>query len=352
MTTGRGPVAARAPGRVNLIGDHTDYTGGLCFPMAIDRHITVAGIPSGDRVRLSTPGQADATVALDVADPAATSPEWARYVAGVVAQLRPAAGFVGEVTSTLPAGAGLSSSAALEVAVALALGADATDPVGLARLCQAAEHAARGVPTGLLDQLACIGGVAGHALLVDCRELTTTPVPLPPADEAAWLVVFTGARSLAASQYSTRVAELAAVEARIGPVRDASADDAARLSDPVLRARARHVVSENARVTAFAREIAAGDAAAAGALMTDSHRSLRDDFESSTPAVDELCARLDDTPGVLGTRITGGGWGGCVVALTLPGAVDTADFDRDGMAAWHVQPSAGAHLLDATTPQT
>ncbi len=353
MTTGAPAVAARAPGRVNLIGDHTDYTGGLCFPMAIDRHIDIAGSPAAGVVRLTTPGEPDAVVPLDVTDPAAQSPEWARYVAGVVGQLRPSVGFAGTVTSTLPAGAGLSSSAALEVAVALVLGADDTDPVALARLCQAAEHAARGVPTGLLDQLACIGGVAGHGLLIDCQALTTTPVPLPPADEAEWLVVFTGARSLAASQYTTRVAELAAVEQEIGPVRAASADDVAGLRDPVLRSRARHVVSENARVAAFAESIAAGDVVAAGALMSDSHRSLRDDYQSSAPHVDVLCARLDATPGVLGSRITGGGWGGAVVALTRPGAVDATAVaavagtgTRHDAAAWYVHPSPGAHLLD------
>lgn len=334
-------VRARAPGRVNLIGDHTDYTGGLCFPMAIDRHLTVTGTRGGDRVVLATPGEPDADVALDVDDPATVTPEWARYVAGVVAQLRPPSGFRGTVATTLPAGAGLSSSAALEVAVALALGADANDPVTLARLCQAAEHAARGVPTGLLDQLACIGGVAGHGLLLDCRALTLTPVALPPPDEAAWLVVFTGARSLAASQYSTRVAELAAVEGEVGPLRDASPGDVEAIADAVHRARARHVVSENARVTAFAEAITAGDLDVAGALMRESHRSLRDDFESSAPGVDELCTTLDATPGVLGARITGGGWGGCVVALTRPGAVDPSSFD----AAWYVEASAGAHLL-------
>ena len=335
-------IVATAPGRVNLIGDHTDYTGGLCFPMAIDRHVEVRGEPDADcgAVTLATDGHPAATIPLDVAEPALVEPAWARYVAGVVAQLRPATGFRGAVHSTLPEGAGLSSSAALEVAVALALGADAGDPVALAKLCQAAEHAARGVPTGLLDQLAVIGGVAGHGLLLDCRAVTSRPVPLPPPDEAEWLVVFTGPRSLADSGYSTRVAELAAAAELIGPIRDADETAVATLADPVLRTRARHVVTENARVRAFADALVAGDVAAAGALMNDSHRSLSRDFESSTPRVDGLCADLAATSGVLGARITGGGWGGCVVALLRPGAVAPAAFAQ----AWTVRPAAGARV--------
>lgn len=339
-------VTVTVPGRVTIIGDHTDYTAGLCLPMAIDRTITVRGRrrPGGAEVRLDSAAmRVPAVVALDVDDARSVDPEWARYVAAVVAAVRPPFGFTGEVTSTIPAGTGLSSSAALEVAVALALGAPAgtaDERLALARLCQAAEHAARGVPTGLLDQLACINGVAGHGLIIDCRELTVDPVPLPPAGAAAWLVVNAGSRSLAASGYSQRVAELAAAAAVIGPIRDATLADAASLRDPTLRARVRHVVSENARVAEFARVIARGDLVAAGVLMNDSHHSLRADFESSVPAVDQLCRDLSRRPGVYGARITGAGWGGCVVALMAPGAVSPSEFH----AAWLVRPSAGASV--------
>jgi galactokinase len=338
-------VVARAPGRVNLIGDHTDYTGGLCFPIAIDRWIEVAGRrdPGLDHVLLRSDREhSDAVVPLDVDEPATLDPEWARYVGGVVAQLRPRVGFAGTVTTTVPAGAGLSSSAALEVACALALGADASDRVALARLCQAAEHAARRVQTGLLDQLASICAVDGCALLLDCRALTFSTVPLPPGDTASWLVVSAGRRSLAASGYGRRVEELAIAEQRIGPLRDADPSDVASISDPTIRARARHVVTENERVGEFARAIAAADLDTAGALMTASHASLADDFDCSTPAIDELCRRLRSTSGVHGVRITGGGWGGCVVALCDPGAADADAFQ----AAWFVRPSAGAYITD------
>jgi galactokinase len=335
-------VTARAPGRVNLIGDHTDYTGGLCFPIAIDRGIEISG--RSDRalteVRLTSADHPAAVIPLDVVDAAAAQPEWARYVAGVVAELRPQIGFTGVVRADLPAGSGLSSSAALEVACALALGADASDPIALARLCQAAEHAARGVPTGLLDQIASICGVDGCGLRIDCRALEVTPVVLPPADAARWLVVWAGARSLATSAYGARVAELAAAQSAIGPLRDAELGDLESIDDRTIRARARHVLSENARVDDFADAIGAGDLVAAGALMTQSHRSLSGDFDCSTPRIDALCQRLEAIDGVHGARMTGGGWGGCVVALTEPHTVDVADF----APAWLVRPSAGASV--------
>jgi galactokinase len=336
-------LTARAPGRVNLIGDHTDYTGGLCFPIAIDRGIEISG--RRDRalaeVRLTSEDHRAVVIPLDVADAAAVEPEWGRFVAGVVAELRPEAGFTGVVRSDLPAGSGLSSSAALEVACALALGADAGDPIALARMCQAAEHAARGVPTGLLDQIASICGVDGCGLRLDCRSLEVAAVVLPPADSAHWLVVWAGARSLAASGYGARVAELAAAEEAIGPLREARLGDVESIDDPTIRARARHVLSENARVDDFADALMAGDLVTAGALMSESHRSLSDDFDCATPRIDALCEQLWATEGVHGARMTGGGWGGCVVALTEPGAVDVDDFDL----AWLVRPSAGARLV-------
>ena len=224
--------------------------------------------------------------------------------------------------------------------MALALGADRSDPLALAMLCRDAEHEARGVPTGLLDQLASILGVAGHALLLDCSTNTATPTPLPPSDEVA-IVVFAGApRQLAATGYAERVAECERIEQQIGPLRSASPDDVERLADPTLRRRARHVVGENARVHELAAALAAGDLVQSGRIMAASHRSLRDDYESSSPAVDRLCADLDALPGVFGARITGGGWGGAVVALVRPGT------DLDG--GWPVRAVDGASV-DAVT---
>jgi galactokinase len=327
-------VRAFAPGRVNLIGDHTDTTGGLVLPMAIHLGTTVEVERGGREVRLRSDAEDEpAVVALDVAEPAAVEPAWARYVAGVVAEVRPSAGARGTVTTTLPVGAGLSSSAALEVAVALALGFDGA-PVALALACQRAEHAASGVPSGIMDQLASAAGVEGSALLIDCTTLDRTPVPLPPDVEV--VVVHSGEpRALAGSAYAERRRQCEAAEAVVGPLRSASPEAVAAIDDPLLRRRARHVVTENARVRDAAAALRAGDAVAAGAAMAASHASLRDDFEVSTPALDRLVAELAATPGVFGARLTGAGFGGCAVALTRPGAL------RQG---WVVRAVDGARL--------
>ena len=329
------PVVAFAPGRVNLIGDHTDYTGGLCLPMAVTRGVTIRGERGGASIRLrSEADQSPADVPFEVSDPAATSPPWARYVAGVVAELRPDVGFSGTVHSDLPIGAGLSSSAALEVAVALALGATGT-PQEIAALCQRAEQRASGVPCGILDQLSSTSGVEGHALLMDCSLETTTPVPVPESFE--FVVVHSGQeRTLAGSDYATRRAECELAETMIGPLRSATLDAVASIDDPIARRRARHVVTENQRVRDTAAAFAVGDVTAVGALFRASHASLRDDFECSTPIVDALVERLCATAGVHGARMTGGGWGGCVVAVTEPGTLDEG---------WVVAPGGPARLV-------
>lgn len=331
-------VRVRAPGRVNLIGDHTDHTGGLVLPLAIDRETVVDGVPGGDVVALRSAHEDEvAVVPCAVDDPAAIEPAWARYVAGVVAEVRPAEGFVGTVTSTLPLGAGLSSSAALAVAVALALCPDVPDALTVARIAQRAEQRATGVPCGIMDQLASAGGRAGHALLIDCGALVVDPVPLPEGLDV--VVVHSGqARRLEGSAYAERAAQCRAAEEVIGPLRDAPVGTEVAIADPVVRARARHVIGENARVRAAAAALAAHDLPLLGALLQESHASLRDDFAVSTPVLDALVGRLDATPGVHGARLTGAGFGGCVVAVAEPGALDGWGPET----AWTVRPSDGA----------
>ena len=325
-------ISARAPGRVNLIGDHTDYLGGLVLPMAVDRAVSVEGDRGGDEVRLESESEPGTVVVpLEVERPEAVEPTWGRYVAGVVAELRPSAGFDGRVWSTVPSGAGMSSSAALEVAVALALGFEGP-PVELARLCQRAEQRASGVPCGIMDQLTSVAGVAGHALRIDCSALAITPVSLP--GDVVVVVVDSGEhRRLAQSGYAERRRQAEEAQAVVGPLASATERDLDRLDDPLLRRRARHVITENARVDEFVRAITGGQLTAAGRLMVDSHASLRDDYEVSTPGLDRVVDRLCATPGVHGARLTGGGFGGCVVALTEPGALDEG---------WVVRPSGGA----------
>jgi galactokinase len=328
---------ARAPGRVNLIGDHTDYTGGLVFPMAVDRWTEITFDPD-DRVELTSADEAEpVSLPLHVADPTAVSPAWGRYVAGVVSEMAPTHGIRGHVTTTIPIGGGMSSSHALEVAVALALGFEGS-VVELAQLTQRAENRASGVPTGIMDQFSIAGGVAGHALLMDCGALTITPVPVP--DDVEVVVQFIAHRTLVGSAYADRVAECATAEALIGPLRTATGDAAASIDDPVVRRRAMHVVAENQRVLAFADALRAGDLASAGALMVASHESLRDLYETSTAVMDAAVERTCATPGVWGARMTGGGFGGCIVALAEPGAL------REG---WVVHAVDGAQVLEGTS---
>ncbi|MDQ4098379.1 MAG: galactokinase, partial [Actinomycetota bacterium] len=330
-----GPVRAQAPGRVNLIGDHTDYTGGFVLPMAIDRRTVVELEFGGKSWEVASDAEPEpATIPVEVVDPSSVRPPWARYVAGVLAVVRPREGGRARITSKVPVGAGLSSSAALEVSFALALGFDGT-PLALALACQRAEHLASGVPSGVMDQLASAAGREGHALLIDCRTYEILPVPIPAGVEV--IVAHSGqSRTLVGSAYAERRAQCEAAVAVIGPLREASLDDLAALGDEVVRRRARHVISENGRVLAFADALRGGDLEAAGRLMAESHRSLREDFEVSTPALDALVDRLSAVPGVFGARLTGAGFGGCVVALAEP---ETA------AEGWRLRPAAGAAVL-------
>lgn len=332
-------MRARAPGRVNLIGDHTDHTGGLVLPMAIDLATTVEIELGGDVVVLHSAIESEpAVVPLDSTDPSSIRPGWARYVAAVVAAVDPTTGGTGTVATTLPVGAGLSSSAALEVAVALALGFDGT-ALELAQLGQRAEQTASGVPCGIMDQLASAAGVAGHALRIDCTTLEVRPVPMPPDVDV--LVVHSGeARSLAGSAYAERAEACQRAEALIGPLRTASLADVAAIGDPVVRRRARHVVTENARVDDLVAALAAGDRTGLAEVMAASHASLRDDFDVSTAALDATVDQLVGTSGVIGARLTGAGFGGCAVALAEAGAPLP-----EGRQAWRVQASDGASVI-------
>jgi galactokinase len=323
------------------MGDHTDYTGGLVLPMAIAWSTTVRIERGGPVLRLASSVEPEPAV-VDVRRPATPSeaqPPWARYVAGVVAVVRPRRGGVGTVGTQIPVGAGLSSSAALEVALALALGFRGT-PVEVAAACQRAEHLASGVPSGIMDQLVSAGAVEGHALLIDCTSLDVEAVPMPAGVDV--VVLDSGQRrALVSSPYAERRRQCEAAARILGPLPLATEDAVAAIDDGVLRRRARHVVTENARVRAFAAALRAGDLRTAGALMLESHASLRDDFEVSTPALDDLVAVVRDQPGVFGARLTGAGFGGCVVALAEPGA-------GLGMPGWRFRPAGGATVSTGT----
>lgn len=334
-------LIARAPGRVNLIGEHTDYNDGYVLPMALDMGTTVAASRRSDGLlRVLAPRVAGKDVArLDDLRPR-EGPEWTRFVRGVAALLLaggcaiPGADLL--IDGDLPLSAGLSSSASLEVGVAAALMGLAGCPVervALARLGQRVENQIVGLRSGIMDQLAVACGVAGYALLIDCRTLAITPVALPP--DARVLVIDSGVpRALAASAYNQRRAEC---ESALGKLRVARPDlQALRDVEPELLAaeawrldrvelgRARHVVGENRRVLESLAALSGGDVAGFGALMSASHRSLRDDYEVSGPELDRLVELALATPGVFGARLTGAGFGGCVVALVETPQADAA----------------------------
>ncbi|MGA1418803.1 MAG: galactokinase [Ilumatobacteraceae bacterium] len=350
---------ARAPGRVNLIGDHTDYTGGLVFPMAIDRATTI--IFEAETTDAAQPNAADASrtvsltsddfdgvvsFSLPINSPERVTPSWGRYVAGVATAMAERGmtprGFAGHVSTDVPIGGGLSSSAALEVAAALAYGIDA-DVSTIAAVCRRAEHLTTSVPCGIMDQLTSVAGVRDHALLIDCHSLEVTPIRMPES-LAVWVVEISS-RTLDGSEYPARVAQCAAAEREIGPLRTADEDAVSRISDPLTRSRARHVVSENRRVRDFAAALSAGNAREAGRLMYESHFSLSRDFETSTKKMDAAVDAYSQVPGVRGARMTGGGFGGCIVVL----ADDEVDLSAP-LCAEHggmrVRAAEGASLSD------
>jgi len=312
-----------APGRVNLIGEHTDHTDGLVLPAAIDRVVVLDGT-TADRIRLTSAtfaGEVD--VAADGAD--APGQGWGRYVAAVAAELaaagRPPVGLQGHLTSDLPSGAGLSSSAALEVAVATALCAVADfpmDPLAMAALCRWAEHRAVGVPSGILDQAASLLGRADHAIELDCRTLEHSTVPLP--QDLALCVLDSGVRrTLEGSGYGQRRDELEGSLGVLGDRRPAEVDPdelpalTAELPD-VPRRRLRHVVTENVRVRDTVAALESDDRPALGRLFAESHASLRDDYEVSVAELD-LLVELAGEAGAVAARMTGGGFGGAILAL-------------------------------------
>jgi galactokinase len=303
--------AFRAPGRANLIGEHTDYNDGFVLPAALELATYVVGRPRDDGV-----------VSLRSLDG-----DIERFVDAVVRALRDegveVGGFEGVVASEVPVGAGLSSSAALEVALAGALAGSALDPTRLAEVCHRAENVYLGTKSGIMDQLTSAAGKAGHALLIDCRDLSVQPLPIPPG--VSLLVVDSGVRrELAESAYNERVAECRAAAEALGvpSLRDATALHG--LSGVLLR-RARHVLTENERVLAAAEALRAERLEELGPLFGASHTSLAGDFEVSTPELDALVAAAGETDGVIAARLTGAGFGGCTVNL-----VRTEDADAVG----------------------
>jgi len=351
---GRAPRwLAAAPGRVNVIGEHTDYNDGFVLPMAIDRYTVVAAAPATDgaaRICLrSTAG--DGAVSLDLGKPVKPAPKgaWSNYPVGVIAGFLARGvklgGFDALVHSTVPLGGGLSSSAALEVATATLLEAitgQKLDPVEKALLCQKAEHDYAGMPCGIMDQFISVMGKENHLLLLDCRSRKPELVPMTDPAMALLIINTNVKHELTGGEYAQRRAqcEQAAEALGVPSLRDATADMLARargkMEDVAFR-RARHVISEIERTVHAAEGVRASNWPTVGQLMYASHTSLRDDYEVSCAELDavvEIAQAIGPKGGVSGCRMTGGGFGGCAVALVQADKVDAisrhlaAEYER------------------------
>ena len=324
-------VIVRSPGRINLIGDHTDYNDGFVLPMALNRAVWMAAAARPDRqVRIVSSELGQGSFDLDDLGRQRT---FVDYLSGVAWAMDPEGlpGLDIAIMSDLPAGAGLSSSAAIEMATLLAfseLSERGWDPVESAKIGRRVENEWVGVASGIMDQLIVAGARAGHATLIDCRSLRTRALPIP--GEVELVVLDSGTRrSLTDSAYNERrmACERAAAALGVEKLRDANLAMLAGAGlDPLDLRRATHVVTENDRVLAFVAAVERDDLAAAGELMNRSHESLRDDFSVSTPALDALVEAAQSHPGCWGARLTGAGMGGCAVALvgthSVPGFVE------------------------------
>ncbi len=351
-------LVARAPGRVNLIGEHTDYNDGFVLPAAIEFATWTAIAPRPGRRLVVHAGNRDERMEIDLAAPGEPRQRhWGDYVRGVAVELERdghrLSGAELWFAGNVPDGAGLSSSAALEMSVGLALLAASGCPVDLAQLAlagQRAEHHYAGTKCGIMDQFISAHGRAGHALLLDCRSLATRHLPLP--DELRIVICDTGVKhELAGGEYNVRraaceagVAHLRRSLPGIRALRDVTPAQllqfGADLPEVTLR-RCRHVIAENARAGAFAGALEHRDFPALGRLMADSHASLRDDYEVSCPELDLLVQLAAAAPGLVGARMTGGGFGGCTVNLVRAGAV----------AAFHAHVAAGYERSTGRVPR-
>ena len=337
------PRRFRAPGRVNLIGEHTDYNGGFVFPAAIHLATRVTVTARGDGRLRAASNAFPETLDADVTALQPTG-NWTDYVAGVAAQLQITEGADLWIETDIPIGGGLSSSAALTVATALALGAGNRPRLEIARLCQRAENEFTGMRCGIMDPFASCLGEAGHALRIDCRDLSYKAIPLP--ESVRLVIANTMVRhALAGTAYNDRRAACESAAARLGVsfLRDI---DYSSLTGVELRC-ARHVITENQRVLDFEAALLSGDLEAAGEQMYASHESLKTDFEVSCPELDAMVEIARRLRGVYGARLTGGGFGGCTINLVAADAVE--DVVRQLRAGYEAAAGMVPHIF-VTSP--
>ncbi|NNN20742.1 MAG: hypothetical protein HKL80_01900 [Acidimicrobiales bacterium] len=332
-----------APGRVNLIGDHTDYAGGLALPIAIQLGTFITFDPNerSETVLFHSDTQAQkAEVQIEIGKSQVhlVEPGWARFVAAAVALSNGVVGGSGSVRSNLPIGSGLSSSASFAIALTMALGIDTEDLVGFA---QEVEHLATGVPCGKLDQMAIVNGKKQFGVQIDFRDLSYRYVEIP--DEIDIFIVESGeTRQLEYSNYSNRRESALKAISILGDLRKVSLDEVEKLGDIDLINCCTHIISENKRVVLFGDALSKKDFQKAGRLLSESHWSLSHLYNVSTPILDNLVERATSINGVLGARVTGAGFGGSVVVLSEPG-LDLQQFLTERVIK--VVPSNGANLV-------
>ncbi|XP_043289246.1 galactokinase-like [Venturia canescens] len=364
-------LCACAPGRVNLIGEHTDYNEGFVLPMALPMVTVIAGKPNDHKkcTIISVSGAiATSKAEFDVSSREAVKPgepKWANYVKGCIANFHCLpSGFDAVVVSTVPVGAGLSSSAALEVATYTFLealtGNSSTDPHEKALVCQKAEHEFAGVPCGIMDQFISAMGQQGHALLLDCRDLSTVQIPMEIGNNVVLITNSNAPHKLSSSAYCERRDACYEAAKKLGKksLREATMNDVAVLkaqnASEIMIKRARHVISEIERTQLAAAALQASDFTKFGALMNQSHDSLRDDYEVSSKELDALVSTAREVDGVLGSRLTGAGFGGCTVTLLREDSVDVViqriKEKYPGNPSFYIaKPANGARRLDINT---
>ncbi|XP_062979297.1 galactokinase [Elgaria multicarinata webbii] len=333
-------IAVSAPGRVNMIGEHTDYNQGFVLPMALQMGTVMVGSPREDGIisivttaeEADQPKRVQFQVPGEGGDLKPGEPRWANYVKGVIQHYKagPLPGFNAVIASNVPLGGGLSSSASLEVATYTFLQQlcpDDGDPVAKALVCQKAEHTFAMMPCGIMDQFISVMGKEGHALLLDCRSLEIRLVPLSDPNLVVLITNSNVRHTLTGSEYPTRRRQCEEAAKALGKasLREASMADLevskALLSEEVYR-RAKHVIGEIERTARAAEALQTRDYKRFGQLMVESHNSLRDDYEVSCPELDELVSAALEIPGVYGSRMTGGGFGGCTVTLLESGVAE------------------------------
>lgn len=361
-------VCACAPGRVNLIGEHTDYNEGFVLPMALSMVTVIAGRPDQSTkctvVSLSDAVDSPSRAEFDVTELSKPGvPKWANYVKGCIANFsHKLTGFNAIIASSVPVGAGLSSSAALEVATYTCLevmsGCKTEKPEDKAKACQRAEHEFAGVPCGIMDQFISVMGKEDYALLLDCRDLTTKQIPMKRSDEYVFLITNSNTpHRLSSSAYCDRRNSCEEAAKRLGKksLRDATLDDllgleAAKAPVTMIK-RARHVITEIQRTLDAAAALEEGDFIRFGRLMNESHDSLREDYEVSSEELDSLVMAAREIDGVLGSRLTGAGFGGCTVTLLRKDAVsEVIDHIKRkylGTPTFYIaKPAGGAKQMD------